>query len=129
MAGLDPFFQGDDDGYVSKGELKRLIAAQNKLLGDFRADVTPALHDIRHVMDDLSTRLDAVENKVATSTSSSSPSEKSQSEVSSEEGDDEAYSKQDWRSGKQGKKPHRPPPPPPHRGNNGNKGNRGDNDN
>ncbi|WVZ70335.1 hypothetical protein U9M48_019010 [Paspalum notatum var. saurae] len=118
---LDPFFQGDDNGYVSKGELKRLIAAQNKLLGDFRADVTPALHDIRHVMDDLSTRLDAVENKVATSTSSSSPSEKSQFEVSSEEGDDEAYSKQDWRSGKQGKKPHRPPPPPPRRGNNGNK--------
>ncbi|WVZ83003.1 hypothetical protein U9M48_030194, partial [Paspalum notatum var. saurae] len=126
---LDPFFQGDDDGYVSKGELKRLIAAQNKLLGDFRENVTPALHDIRHVMDDLSTRLDAVENKVATSTSSSSPSEKSQSEVSSEEGDDEAYSKQDWRSGKQGKKPHRPPPPPPRRGNKGNKGNRGDNDN
>ncbi|WVZ97430.1 hypothetical protein U9M48_042970, partial [Paspalum notatum var. saurae] len=120
----DPFFQGDDDGYISKGELKRLIAAQNKLLGDFRADVTPALHDIRHVMDDLSTRLDAVENKVATSTSSSSPSEKSQSEVSSEEGDDEAYSKQDWRSGKQDKKPHRPPSPPPRRGNKGNKGNR-----
>ncbi|WVZ62404.1 hypothetical protein U9M48_012160 [Paspalum notatum var. saurae] len=79
MAGLDPFFQSDDDGYVSKGELKRLIAAQNKLLGDFRADVTPTLHDIRHVMDDLSTRLDAVENKVATSTSSFSPSEKSRS--------------------------------------------------
>ncbi|WVZ70415.1 hypothetical protein U9M48_019086 [Paspalum notatum var. saurae] len=122
MTGLDPFFQGDDDGYVSKGELKRLIAAQNKLVGDFRADVTPALHDIRHVMDDLSTRLDAVEHKVATSTSSSSPSEKSQSKVSSEERDDKAYSKQDWRSGKQGKKPHRPPPPPPRRGNKGNKG-------
>ncbi|WVZ96454.1 hypothetical protein U9M48_042092, partial [Paspalum notatum var. saurae] len=45
---FDPFFQGDDDGYVSKGELKRLIAAQNKLFGDFRTDVTPALHDIRH---------------------------------------------------------------------------------
>ncbi|WVZ81234.1 LOW QUALITY PROTEIN: hypothetical protein U9M48_028633 [Paspalum notatum var. saurae] len=126
---LVPIFQGDNDGYVSKGELKILIAAQNKLLGDFRAGVTLALHDIRHVMDDLSTRLDPVENKVATSTSSSSPSEKSQSEFSSEEGDDEAYSKQDWRSGKQGKKPHRPPPPPPRCGNNGNKGNRGDNDN
>ncbi|WVZ64454.1 hypothetical protein U9M48_013963 [Paspalum notatum var. saurae] len=118
MAGLDPFFQGDDDSYVSKDELKRLIAAQNKLFGDFRADVTPALHDIRHVMDDLSTRLDAVENKVATSTSSSSsPSEKSQSEISSEEGDDEAYSKQDWRL--QSSKGHAAPPdtirtlPPP----------------
>ncbi|WVZ52027.1 LOW QUALITY PROTEIN: hypothetical protein U9M48_003122 [Paspalum notatum var. saurae] len=82
-----------------------------------------------HIEPSQTPHIDAVENKVATSTSSSSPSEKSQSKVSSEEGDDEAYSEQDWRSGKQGKKPHRPPPPPPRRGNNENNGNRGDNDN
>jgi hypothetical protein len=31
MAGVDPFFHGGNE-YVSKEELKRLIAAQNKLL-------------------------------------------------------------------------------------------------
>ena len=127
MARIDDFFQGDDD-YVSRGELKRLIAAQNKLLGDFRVEVTPALHNMRHVMDDLSTRLDTVENKVATSSTFSSTSEYSEaSENSCEEEDEKAYGKQDWRSSNKGKKPHRPPPPPPRRGNKGNKGNKGDN--
>ncbi|WVZ81827.1 hypothetical protein U9M48_029164 [Paspalum notatum var. saurae] len=87
-ARIDDCFQGDDD-YVSRGELKRFIVAQNKLLGDFRAEV----------MDDLSTRLDTIENKVATSSTFSSTSEHSEaSEDSSEEEDEKAYSKQDWRS-------------------------------